>query len=103
MATDWYQLALSIFHDWEINQSVTIKGFVQTGEDEPVPAGQLICEYLEKFDKEANTFAPSGDKKIRRKRYKPPNTIGGYVAHKMFKWKQEIRDHKMVYTIWRIQ
>ena len=94
---NWLQIAYGIFYDFEVNQSITVKGF-----DNEVPVGQKICEELERLDLKENYFIPP-DGRPRRKRYKPDNTIGGFVAQKMFKWKREIRDKKMVYTIWRIQ
>lgn len=98
MESNWFTLAQQIFYDYVINQSVTIKGF-----ENEVPVGELVCKELERLDVEVNCQSAGEGRPPRRKRYKPPNTIGGFVEHKIFKWKQEIRDKKMVYTIWRIQ
>lgn len=98
----WLDYAREIFYDFKVGQSTTIKGFERVGEEqELVPIGKLVVDELERLDLLENTRDEGG--RIRRKRYKPPNTVGGYVAQKIFRYKQETRNSKMIYQIWRLQ
>lgn len=95
---DHWDIAKIIFDDFNVSQSVTIKGFLVYGED-VVPKGEQVLNNLREMDKFTNLDKKTG----RRKRVILPNTIGGWVAQKCFKWKQEIRNKQIVIMIWRIQ
>lgn len=91
--------ASKIYNEFEINQSCKIVGFVKDGKGELRTRGEMVLEELERLDMEENTYKSDG-KPIRRKRVKPDNSIGDFVAQKMFIWKA-VDTHK--FTIWRRQ
>lgn len=96
-----YQIALAIFDDFELNQSCTIKGFEKGPNGRLEIRGENIIKLLEDMDARSN-MCKNGNR-IRRKRVKPPNTVGGYVAQKIFKYHHDIIDSEPRTTIWRIQ
>lgn len=100
---DCREIALVIFRDFEVNQSCSIRGFIEYGVDNLMTKGSKVVHELEKLDTLQNMTRVKGTKEWRRKRVKLPNTVGDYVHQKTFKWKQEIRNKEMIYTIWRIQ
>lgn len=95
---DAYDIAKDIYNNYKLHQSCSVVGI---GED-IIPMGEKVLDGLRRLDTLENTYVGS-DKRNRRKRVILPNTVGGYVAQKIFKWKQEIRNKKMIYTIWRVQ
>lgn len=102
--TDITVIAMEIFHMFEINQSCTITGFVTIQGGRVETRGEHVLIELEKLDSlHYTTGIPGRDGRFRRKRVKPRNTVGGYVAQKMFKFKHEIIDQEARTTIWRIQ
>jgi hypothetical protein len=94
---DYMEMAEKIYYHFEVNQSCTIKGFV-FDEGEPIPKGKLVLDHINNLDKTEHY-----DKRSRRKRVKLPNSIGDYVAGKIFKWDERIQDRKIIYLIWRVQ
>lgn len=95
-------IAREIFYNFEINQSATISGFVTNVDTmEIFTRGEKIIENLERLDVTEN-FRNEG-KRMRRKQVKLPNTVGGFVAQKAFKWSSEKRGNTVIYRIWRIQ
>src|SRR5574337_186005 len=93
------EAAYKIYNFFEVNQSCTVRGFVVDEEKEEVtPKGKKILEMLEYHDTQDNI-----DTKGRRKRKKLPNSIGGYVASKIFRYEERILDKKIIYLIWRVQ
>ena len=98
------EIAREIFHDFELNQSCTISGMIIDDHIEAVRAkGEIVCELLRQLDVEFNYSQAKGDKTPRRKRVMLPNTIGGFVAQKIFRYKSEKRGDYIVYVIQRIQ
>lgn len=97
------EIAEYIFMKFEVGQSTAIRGFTcKVGSDEKMPKGELVLEFLKEHDRRFNVTHKDG-KKPRRKRVMLPNTIGGYVAQKIFKWEQRIMDNMIIISIWRIQ
>ncbi len=98
----YYDMAIKIYRDFEVGQSCTISGFVIVG-NEAEPKGEVVIRELEKMDIKDNVHIPKDGRKRRRKRVKPPNSIGDYVAQKMWVWEKVIRDGKIKFIIWRKQ
>lgn len=96
------EIAREIFYEFEINQSCTIGGFVTNpGNEEVKIRGEVVLECLRQLDVIEN-FGIEG-KKTRRKRVQLKDTIGGFVAQRIFKYKNEKRGDEIIYKIWRIQ
>lgn len=96
--TDTYgEMSNKIFYQFEVGQNCTIKGFVYDGEM-AFPKGELVIKCLEELDLHENVGTGN-----RRKRVKPPQSIGGFVAQKIFRWDKTTRDGKPIYSIWRMQ
>lgn len=96
------QIALKIFEDFELNQSCTITGHIVYEEERRVAfKGEVVLDELRKLDVYHNT--DEGGKKPRRKRVVLPDTIGGWVAQKIFKYKKVVLDGETRISIWRIQ
>ena len=91
------KIAGIIFSEFEVNQSCTIYGWQET-----LPKGLITVEWLRKLDVLENWEACK-DGRMRRKRKLLPNSVGGYVASKIFKYHEDMRDGKLVYQIWRFQ
>ena len=97
------EIAWKIFYDFQVGQSTAVTGFVHDIEDDPYPLGKHVIDLLIQLDIKENCYRPSGDKRLRRKRVQLPNTIGGYVVQKIFKYESRVNGNKVIYTIWRIQ
>lgn len=96
-------IARKIFKHFAVHQSCTISGFSRVNnETRLTPKGEVVLDYLRKMDAKANTQVPP-DGRPRRKRRILPNSIGGYIAQKIFTWKWETRDGMPYCTIWRYQ
>lgn len=98
---NWMMIAKDIYDKFEVFQNITIGG-AQLIDGEYYPIGKLVCGEIERLDRVDNTYGAK-DGRVRRKRYLPENCIGGFVAQKMFKYKEEVRNGKLIYTIWRMQ
>lgn len=100
---DYMTMAEKIYKRFEIGMSCSIYGFVQIpSEMRVIPKGQLVIDEISRLDILDNTDIGS-DKRRRRKRVKPPHTIGGYVAHKMFRYEILNTDKGPKVNIWRMQ
>lgn len=95
------EAASKIYNDFLINQSCTICGFERIEEFRLEEKGLLVCNELRRLDSVDN-LRPMG-KKMTRRRKILPDSIGGYVAHKIFKFKRVIVESEVRYTIWRVQ
>lgn len=95
---DYLTMAEKIYYHFEVNQSCTIKGFVIDENQEPIPKGKMVLDQIDKLDRAENYGTNS-----RRKRVKPQNSIGDFVAGKIFKWEERTQDHKIIFLIWRLQ
>lgn len=95
-------IARKIFNDFELNQSCTVRGFIEQ-DDELIPKGLMVVKELERLDVAKNWYTAPGESRKRRKRLKLANTIGGFVAQKIFRYEQKIVNKDMRYSFWRIQ
>ncbi len=98
--------AKKIYEDFVVGQSCTVKGLelkegAIIGGKSMICKGEEVIKELERLDRLENVY-PVG-KKMSRKRKKLPNTVGGFVAHKIFGWKAVTIDSDIRYQIWRIQ
>lgn len=97
------ETAQLIFHQMIVNQSVAILGYVRDDENMTVEEkGKLVIQELEKLDIEHN-FQAHKDGALRRKRSRMANSIGGFIAQKIFKYERREVDNFPRYTIWRLQ
>ncbi len=100
--TDTYvEMAQKIFMYFELNQSCAIRGFIVEG-DCSTPRGDMVLDVLERLDSSQNTYKEPG-RKNRRKRKVLPESIGGWVAQKIFRYKKETTEGEYKVTIWRVQ
>ena len=95
-----WETARKIYNDFAMHQSCTVKGIEIQG-TKAICKGEEVIKELTKMDKDENIRQYG--KKLSRIRKKLPNTIGGYVAHKMFKYASVTIDNDIRYQIWRIQ
>lgn len=105
---NYLQIAHKIFYEFDVLQSCRIDGWLEiTGLDGKIvgtkPKGEWVLEQLKILDDSENIAIRPGDGRKRRKRVVLPNTIGGYVAHKIFGFKEEIINAVPKISIWRIQ
>jgi hypothetical protein len=93
-------IARKIFYKFDTGQSCMVKGFV-TDREELIPKGDIVLDILRKIDSKENMWK-EGNRK-RRKRKVLSDSIGGYVAQKIFRFKKETVDREYKVTIWRVQ
>lgn len=95
--------AKKIFNEFDVFQSCSINGFVRDeAKQELVPKSEMVINALRILDERANTEVRKGDGRRRRIRTLAKDSIGGYLAHKIFKFRYDDKDHVKV-TIWRLQ
>lgn len=87
----------AIYRHFEVGQSCAIRGMY--GE---VALGQIVIDRIRDIDLNENTVLRANGQR-RRKIKVWPNSVGGYVAHKIFKWAVVYNDKIPKYTIWRVQ
>lgn len=92
------EMAYVIFYNMDLLVSCKIEG-VENFNGKWKPKGEIVCDLLWEYDRKFNVREKS-EHRIRRK---PPQSIGGYLADKIFRWKYEIIDNDVKYSIWRIQ
>jgi hypothetical protein len=95
------ETAKKIFYHFVLNQSCLVKGFV-VGSDDLEEKGKLVLDELRRLD-ELENHIPNRSGKMRRRRNVLQNSIGGYVAQKIFRYKKETINSEVRYTIWRVQ
>ena len=101
LATDTIkEIASKIYYGFELHQSCGIDGF-EMADGDLVTKGSLVVRELTLLDLADNTEATG--KKIRRKRVMMPNSIGGFVAQKIFRYEEREHLGTIRVTIWRIQ
>ena len=96
------EIADIIFFQFDLHQSCKIEGWEYIGK-RIHPKGELVCDEIWNLDRKHNCYVKDGSKTALRIRKRPANSIGGYAAHKIFKWERFILDNYVKYTIWRIQ
>lgn len=95
----YWEVAQKIYDDLEVNQSCVITGFITLDDEEVYTKGELVIKELTKLYYD-NAMYNNGGGRMRMKQRRIPGSIGGYVAHKI--WRFQITD-KTKYTIWRVQ
>lgn len=99
---DYLDVAKKIFNEFEVGQSCTVKGVVIDEDNKEIfTKGEMVLKELRRLDSLVNVSITEGGR-LRRKRKILPNSIGGYVAHKIFKWAI-LEGSLEYYNIWRIQ
>ena len=93
--------ARKIFYYFELNQSCSVVGWVYSA-GRTHKKGDLVLENIKRLD-EIENCTGDGKGNSRRKRVIPPNTIGGFVAHKIFRYSRVMVDNEPKINIWRIQ
>ena len=102
----WKECADKIWSDsFEVNNSCSIYGIILL-KGEPFAKGELVVNELRRLDKEENVMVGASGKNSRRRKVLP-DSIGGYVAHKIFRFKELHTERNGVktrkYNIWRVQ
>lgn len=92
------EMAHVIFYNMDMLVSCKIEG-VENYNGKWKPKGEIVCDLLWEYDRKHNVRTKS-DTRIKRK---PPQSIGGYLADKIFRWKYEVTETDIKYSIWRIQ
>ena len=95
-------IAEIIFNKFTVMQSCKITGFEMDERSRVKAKGELVCDKLWALDQFHNVKVQGAKKENRIKR-RPPNSIGGYLADKIFRWKIQMLKDDVKYTIWRIQ
>lgn len=95
---DAEEMAYTIFYGMEVMASCKILGIEQDN-GRWKPKGEIVCDLLWKYDRIHNVKNNS-ESRIKRK---PSNSIGGYLADKIFRFKIDVLETDVKYTIWRIQ
>jgi len=96
-----HEMASKIYDKFEVMQSFSISGFVNTGE-KLEPKGKIVLDYIDRLYKTDNVMITSDGKE--KKKYKfEKDSVGGPIAHKIFKWNVRVVDKEPRYTIWRLQ
>lgn len=97
---DYMTIARKIFELFDIGDIVQVVGYVTIDnvEGTVLAKGECVCEELYNLDKRMNV-RPGGN----RKQVKPEKSIGGFIAHKIFKYRIVINEGNPIYTIWRFQ
>lgn len=91
-----FEIAIKIFENLEVHQSVTVYGFELEGDD-VLAKGEIVVKEMIELDLLKNC------KNGKRRRVRTENQIGDFVAQKAFKWAKRTVDDKVRYDIWRIQ
>ena len=96
-------IATKIFEKFDVHNSVTIFGFLLDESTEHLaPKGELVWNELEKMDFNLNCRMSQDAKKLRNYKW-AKDSIGGPIAHKIFRKDVKIIDNQPRWTIWRTQ
>lgn len=99
---DYLDIAIKIYNHFEVFQSCAVTGFVHDPDlMQSYEKGKLVYDQLVKLDQMDNTKF-FGDKLIRKHK-RPADCIGGYTAHKQFRFKRVKLENDFKWTFWRIQ
>ena len=108
---DVKMIAMKIFEQFKVLQSVTIEGFefvptmgwIEPGKvyNRPFIKGELVWDEIMRLDDLANFY--DGNGRRRRKRIKLTDTNGAPVAQKIFRKKKTVLNEMPRITIWRVQ
>lgn len=92
-----FEIAVKIFEQMDVHQSCSVGGFESASEDDIRAKGEVVIEELIQLDISKNC------RNGKRRRVRPENQIGDYVAQKAFKYQKRIVDGLVRYDFWRIQ
>ena len=95
-------IAEKIFYGFVINQAYSVVGYEKDKDDNVEAKGDVVLRILTEIDSKQSMNKHTGERLIR-KRKKLPNSIGGYVRQKIFRYKHESFGGKPYVTIWRYQ
>lgn len=97
-------IARKIWNKLNVGSSVDVHGWaINEISQQLSPLGDLVLEFM-KFLYEVDNITYHGKlHKKQRKFYYEPKSIGGPLAHKIFKYNKVILDNNPRVTIWRIQ
>ena len=101
-----HEMARKIYYFFDVNASVSIKGFVKIEERmKLIPKGEAVIEQLKLFDEIDNIREKMNTRGIKKQRdyVYPSNSIGGPNVQKQFRYESRIRDGEPFITIWRTQ
>lgn len=99
---DYLDIAIKIYNHFEVYQMCNVKGFVHDAElMKGYEKGQLVHNELVRLDSLDNEKF-HGTKKIRKNK-RPANAIGGYIAHKIFRFQRVHLGDDVKWTFWRVQ
>ncbi len=90
--------AQKIFDGFILGQSCTIEGWTDTA---GLSKGQAVLDRLTRLDR-TNNMRQQGKKMARTYIY-PKDSVGGSLAHKIFRYKKIPKFDEVVYQIWRMQ
>lgn len=100
---DYYvDIATRIYEHFDVLQSCSIYGHEFDDCDVLHDKGELVIREITKMDRRDNTVPVTGEKRKRIK-HRPKNSIGGWVAHKIFKYQKVVDDGVPKWNIWRYQ
>lgn len=98
----WKQIADKIWSDgFVVDQSCSVYG-IEMYKGEAYAKGELVVMELQRLDEDKNVHKRADGKK-ERKRKKIEGSIGGYIAHKIFNYKEHKIGTNRKYNIWRVQ
>ena len=84
-----YEIAKIIYYQLDVGQLCHV----------PKEIAHTVLNHIDEFDIRDNTYIIPSNNQRKRKSKREPSSIGGYVAHKIFKWKIT----GDIYQIWRFQ
>lgn len=103
----WKETADKIWSDsFEVNMSCSIYG-IEIIDGKAIAKGELVVNELRRLDAKENISVGVSGKKSRKRKILP-DSIGGYVAHKIFRFKHvtitdDVKGGTIKYNIWRTQ
>ena len=105
----WKQAADKIWSDgFVVDQSCSIFG-IEFYKGDAWGKGELVVKELERLDKDKNVMIGASGKKMRKRKF-IPGSIGGYIAHKIFRYKEHriidptgVKGNTVKMNIWRAQ
>lgn len=98
------QQAKFIFDVFEVLQSYSVKGFTRDEHGNPITKGKVVLDELKRLYTERymkNKEISKGTKSRRRNHL--VNTVGGTLAHPIWRYKEEEIEGNIKVSIWRIQ
>lgn len=94
------EMARKIFDGFEVGQQCTVEGFVRDEENKKVwIKAEMVLDELRQIDTKENVVVSTTGKRARKRKVMG-DSIGGYLAQKIFRFKKVAGDK---YSIWRFQ